>query len=368
MKDLFLFERIYIESAIREHPQTLGILERVGDKPVTIIPSLLDIDLTATTAAYLILAEKNSPFLHKCPGTPHYLCCDYFVLESGYNCPFDCAYCFLKFYLNHRHYIHYINTDSLFQELDEQSRRLTPGRYLRVGTGEFIDSLALDALIRFSGQVVTQISRWPNIIFEFKTKSVEIENLLSVQAPATQNVVVGFSLNPSRVIERYEKDTPSLDERLTAARALQNVGYLIALHFDPIIYYSDWENDYVALVRRIFEFLKPDRIVWISLGILRFHPQLRRYWMDRKMPQSLTAGEYIQGKDGKERLARPLREKIYRRMIRELRAVEPTLFIYLCMESRAVWRRLFVNAPQSMDEITRGFIHRYQTVTQSKSL
>ncbi len=47
-------------------------------------------------------------------------------------------------------------------------------------------------------------------------------------------------------------------------------GYLIGFHFDPMILYPGWEEKYHAVVSTIYGSLKPDRIMWISLGGFRY--------------------------------------------------------------------------------------------------
>ena len=53
-------------------------------------------------------------------------------------------------------------------------------------------------------------------------------------------------------------------------------GYLIGLHFDPMILYEGWEEGYEALARQVFEAVKPERVAWISIGSLRFNPEMKK--------------------------------------------------------------------------------------------
>ncbi len=43
---------------------------------------------------------------------------------------------------------------------------------------------------------------------------------------------------------RDEHGTASLSERLLAARRCQDAGYRLGFHFDPIVEYPNWEDDY----------------------------------------------------------------------------------------------------------------------------
>ncbi|MBP7461532.1 MAG: DNA photolyase, partial [Candidatus Delongbacteria bacterium] len=129
---------VILTERARSYPLTHQILDRLNPDQVKVI-SGLDLKRLPYAPDQIILDVKQTRFFHKCPGTQHYLCCGYFILESSFNCPFHCQYCFLRFYLNNPHTIIYVNTDDLFRELAHIHTRLGPGRMIRVGTGEFTD-------------------------------------------------------------------------------------------------------------------------------------------------------------------------------------------------------------------------------------
>ena len=68
------------------------------------------------------------------------------------------------------------------------------GQVVRLGTGEFTDSLALDPLTGFSTALAETLRAVPNVIVELKTKSRAIANLLRLED--TGQLVVSWSLNP----------------------------------------------------------------------------------------------------------------------------------------------------------------------------
>jgi spore photoproduct lyase len=97
-----------------------------------------------------------------------------------------------------------------------------------------------------------------------------------------------------------------------------------------------------------------ESIAWVSLGSLRFSPDLLKV-VRRRFPESaIFEHEFIRSRDGKLRYPRPLRLKLYKelkKMFSDFRAEEK---LYLCMESTAVWnnfleknkrRRLFSAFP-----------------------
>lgn len=144
----------------------------------------------------------------------------------------------------------------------------SPERFYRIGTGEFADSLAIDDYLDINKDLINFISSKKNAVLELKTKSDKIEKLMS--SDPKDNIIISWSLNTPRVIQTEEKNTPTLEERLTAAKKCFEKGYWIGFHFDPLINYEGWEKEYKDVIGKIFKYVSPERVAWISLGALRF--------------------------------------------------------------------------------------------------
>ena len=297
----------------------------------------------------LLLMRHKGDFLKKCPGSEGQVCCNYFVINFASNCPMECSYCYLQEYLAHNPALKvFSNVDDL---LEEAYRLLSRHRrfFFRIGTGEITDSLALDPYIGFSAEVIPFFAEQPNVLLELKTKSDRVDGLLDLDPKG--RVVVSWSMNPQRIIERDEHLTASFDERLVAARRCQEAGYKLGFHFDPMIEYPGWEEDYQTMVERIFTVVDQRRIAWLSMGVLRNTPALKRTMRKRFPSTRLLSGEQVLCPDGKMRYFQPLRVKMYRKMLRWIRNASPTVFVYLCMESREVWEQVFGFAPSCEKEL-----------------
>ena len=66
-----------------------------------------------------------------------------------------------------------------------------------------------------------------------------------------QKTVVSWSMNTDYIIQTEEHKTASLKQRLNAIQKVVKAGYLIGLHFDPMIYYPDWQADYMDLLQQL---------------------------------------------------------------------------------------------------------------------
>jgi len=283
---------------------------------------------------FVFIVKEKWDFLKPCPCTKQHLGCGYWILNVGFGCPFDCSYCFLQHYTNFPGIILPGNLDDFFDQFDKFSKKLT--QPIRIGTGEFSDSLALDDITEYSKKLIPYFSKKP-VLFELKTKSANIDNLLRLNA--STNIVISWSLNPPNLIASEEISVASLTERFEAAKKLQNLGYGIGFHFDPIIHYSSWENDYQQLIDTLYRKLKPP-FSWISLGTLRCNRQLKAVSELRFPESNIFYGELLIGEDKKLRYPKFLRKEIYQTMAGLIRKYDLKTPVYLCMESKDLWKVL----------------------------
>lgn len=185
-------------------------------------------------------------------------------------------------------------------------------------------------------------------MLELKTKSDRIANLEGLDHRG--HTVISWSVNSKPICRTEELKTATFEERLAAARQVQEWGYKIGFHFDPIIHYEGWEPDYREAVQEVFQAVDCRRIAWVSLGALRFTPHLREIVRQRFPKSKIPYGEFVPGHHGKLRYFRPIREELYSKMRAWIRQAAPEVFVYLCMENRAAWER-------SCGEIPRDTAH-----------
>jgi spore photoproduct lyase len=187
-------------------------------------------------------------------------------------------------------------------------------------------------------------------LFELKTKTVNIEHICS--APASDNIVVAWSLNSEQIARTEEKGAPSVKERLSAAQALSKRGFPVAFHFDPLILYPGWEDGYEAVIDALFTAINARRIAWISLGSLRFPPALKGIIRKRFPDSRIVYEELIRGEDGKLRYFKPLRLQLYRAVVDQIQSrAGDRIPLYFCMESGEIWRKVLKKEAKGKEEI-----------------
>ncbi len=348
---------IYIEKSVQTESVTKNILNSLPDVPKVHVDGLIHADETITRGKRVLqVVRQKGAFLSECPGSPNMICCGYHVLNNAFNCNFDCTYCFLQSYVNNRVMTVYANIDDMFREIDsylKEHKEFTEQNPLRLGTGEFSDSLALDHLTGLSEKLIEYFSKKPNVIFELKSKSNEIAGAL--KAGSTKNIVMSWSLNTPKMIEQNELKTATLEERLAAATKCAEAGYKIGFHFDPLINYKNWVEDYGQVVEALYKAVPAEQVIWISLGTFRFNAPLKPIIRKRFPDNPIVAGEFITGPDGKMRYFKEIRVEMYKQMLQFIRSHAPNQFVYLCMEAPYVWEKVFGNKLGSTQELVMIF-------------
>jgi spore photoproduct lyase len=350
----FDLESVFIEDEFRDAPIARRVLEGLGpqmavqyvaDGREAARPDHTQADPFAAGKRRLILMRRRTPFLMACPaGSAEFACCGYLVLTLASNCPMDCSYCFLQEYVaDNPGFQLYANYAEAFDEIDALVRK-APGRHFRVGTGELADSLAFDRLTGLSLDLVDYFSRQRNAVLEFKTKTDEIDNLLTVD-PKGQ-VLVSWTLSPPAVFAGSEHRSAPPAARIEAARRVAEAGYGVAFHLDPAIAYPEAERDYLELLDRLFATVDPPMVKFVSIGGLRMTPGLRKAARRRFPADPMLTGEEVLSPDGRYRTFTPLRARLFGTLSERIKKQAPGVAVYLCMETSAMSERIFgVRAP-----------------------
>jgi spore photoproduct lyase len=223
---------------------------------------------------------------------------------------------------------------------------------VRIGTGELGDSLALDHLTGRSIELISYFAQHPNALFELKTKTVNIQNVLMQKPPG--NTVISWSLNSEKMAADEEFGAPSVHDRIQAARLVSQAGYRVGFHFDPIIHYEGWADGYHEIVDNLMAQIDIKKIAWISLGCLRFPPSLKPVIQKRFPETKIIYDEFVIGKDGKLRYPKALRLRLFQKIVDDLnKAGGGEIPVYFCMESRDIWTWVQKKAPRSKKEVEK---------------
>ncbi|MBU2479572.1 MAG: DNA photolyase, partial [Proteobacteria bacterium] len=294
----------------------------------------------------LYITTHRGAVIKECPGTSEYTCCDYTILHTGTFCTMDCSYCILQAYFHPPVLQYFAGFDRLETALNDTFKQ---DKIFRIGTGEFTDSLIWEKISLLPEFLINIFAKQDNCILELKTKTVNIDSLLDLDH--NNKTILSWSLNTPHVIHTEERGTTSLNARLQAAQKAQGKGYPLAFHFDPLVIYPGCENEYEQVIKLIFDHVDPQNIVWISIGSFRFMPALKPIIEKRFSDSVICYGEFICGLDNKMRYFKPVRIRLYQKIISCIQQYAPKVLVYFCMEDEQVWNECMGFFPAKEGEL-----------------
>lgn len=268
-----MFEFIYIEEDVLNHPQTQLICQRFSHLTPVVCQRYGEIFnrhaqnfRLQKQRPSLILARKFDHFVLPTPagygigGTRN------FYFSHMMNCIYDCRYCFLQGMYNSAHYVIFVNFEDFEQTIASKIEE-SPDEESYFFSGYDCDSLALESFTHFVENILPLFKRFPRAFLELRTKSVNTSFLL--KQPPQPNCITAFSLTPRAISAALEHRTPSIDRRLKALKELQQQNWPIGLRFDPLIYCDDYQEHYRQFFDQVFQVLDPLNLHSVSLGPFR---------------------------------------------------------------------------------------------------
>ena len=335
--------QVFMDADLDMTEEIQYLISKIGQAPEIVPDSRPVYDVINAAQDPISLAKKilyitrnRGAVIRECPGTSHYTCCDYTILHSGTFCTMDCSYCILQAYFHPPVLQYFAGINTLGSALNQA---FSQNRIMRIGTGEYTDSLIWEPVSRIPAYLVEKFAKQNKTVLELKTKTVNIDSLLDLDHNG--KTILAWSLNTPDVIRTEERGTAALTARLEAAKKAAAKGYKLAFHFDPIILYEGCESEYEKVVKSIFSYVDQTDIVWISIGTFRFMPQLKPVIETRFPSSTIPYGEFILGLDNKMRYFKPLRIAMYKRIVDLFRQIAPEVRVYYCMEDEEVWEKTF---------------------------
>jgi len=333
-------EIIYVEESVSNHPFTKKILSKIS------APSLLYIEdykkigekKPFTKRAdedknSLALASKKGELVKSIGRMDH----GQFYLFHEIDCKYDCEYCYLQYYFQTKVPVIFVNRDEVLEKVEEILMSFD-NPYFHVG--EVCDALAFDDLTEFSLDVAELFSRYQNGTIEFRTKSTNVENLISLKNPP-RNIIPSWTFSPQKIVETIEHKTPSFNERLFAAKRCQEAGYTVGVRLDPIIRVPGWEELYREMLQELLTTLDTRQTDHVSLGTPK-HNKVLFEAIKKRFPDSPTIlGEIFPSNDGKYKYLKFQRVEIYKTMISWIRELAQDIRVELSIESDEVKELVF---------------------------
>lgn len=155
--------------------------------------------------------QKNRSFFYE--GAP--VCQDFgntnfYYCSTMMNCIYDCSYCYLKGMYPSGHMVLFVNIEDYLEELDHILK--TQNMYVCISYDA--DLLAMEAVTGYVRLWSAYAAKHENLKLEIRTKCA---SHAMWDLPCLSNVIYAFTLSPQRMIDAFEKETPSAFARIVCA-------------------------------------------------------------------------------------------------------------------------------------------------------
>jgi spore photoproduct lyase len=231
-------------------------------------------------APALILAKKYGKFVLPAPAGYGFEAGESLYFSHMLNCVYDCRYCFLQGMYRSANYVLFTNYEdfaaAIASTVQQVSSTHSTGSKVFY-SGYDCDSLALEPVSNFCRFFVPEFSRQPQATLEIRTKSTQIRHLLEMQPIA--NCVIAMSFTARAAAEEWEHRVPAIAKRIEALRKLQQLGWKVAIRFEPIIFNAvaadadvttaETVEAYRQLFIEVFAKIDPVTVHSVSTGLFR---------------------------------------------------------------------------------------------------
>lgn len=252
----FIPTRVFYEPDALDYPLGKTLVERFKTMGISVSPTTSHNRITGipgnTAAAQyreakrtLVIGVRRSQTFQSCKPSAHY------QLPLVTSCPGMCEYCYLATTLGKKPYVRiYVN----LEEILGIASKLIQERLPEVTQFEGAATSDPVPVERYTGalkQAIEFFGREPYGRFRFVTKYTDVDSLL--EAKHEGHTRFRFSLNCSKVVEKYEHNTPSPEERIIAAGKVLKAEYPLGFIIAPIFRFEGWQTEYRQLMERTAE-------------------------------------------------------------------------------------------------------------------
>ena len=270
------FSRIYVETAARNHPRAVAILERFPRSEVVEIEDYKNVFGRARqdfwkqkSSVNLILAMKKDNFLY--PGNDLLqgnMLPNFFYNALVLNCPYDCHYCYLQGMYPGANIVAFVNLEDYFSAADDACRqRPCQDKPMHLAISYDTDLLGLEGKLGYVREWIEWSRDREEILMEVRTKSAHVRTFRETRA--SRAVRIAWTLSPDPVCRKYETGAPALMRRIDALNAVASAGWRIAICIDPVLKIPDASNVYAEFAEQLGKNLPWKSIERIEIGVFR---------------------------------------------------------------------------------------------------
>lgn len=247
---------LYIEKQAKNYQQTQKIIDRFPKAQIIEIDHYKNI-FDKNTAwlqenKSIIIAKLTSPAITPAPDWYGHTKQAYFF-KTSLGCIYDCSYCFLKGAFKTEHMVFFVNYDDIKEQISDKIWELkTSGITEEIWfySSDYSDIQGMDMISWFNMEFIDFFEQFENVKMEIRTKSGNMKSLLELWY-TPKNTEIALSLNPQKLIERYETGTSSLSMRVKAINTLIEKDWKVGIRLLPLLPVRDYKTIYQDFFREL---------------------------------------------------------------------------------------------------------------------
>ncbi|MCX7923640.1 MAG: spore photoproduct lyase [Clostridia bacterium] len=284
---LFMPERVFFEPSSLKYPLGEELYKYFENKGIEIIktpiqnvsrsiPGKTEKHKYARSKKTLVIATKKSLNLDVCKPSAD------FEFSLVTNCPGNCEYCYLQTTQGFKPYLRtYVNLEDIFSTIKRHIAK-NNGDVTTFEVASAGDPLALEHITGSLGKTIEFFGSLDNGRLRVVTKFSNVDSLLNLKHNGHTRFRV--SINSRHVIQSFEHNTASFEERIEAAAKLAHAGYPIGFIVAPIMVYEHWKEEYLELFDKLRAQIQIDRLstpATFELIQHRFTPIAKQFILQR---------------------------------------------------------------------------------------
>ncbi len=293
------FSHIYVEENVLENQTAKSILSHFKNSHIIKINHYKDVFnrknqsfAMQKAVPALIVAEKTNELVYKgAPFCQSFGNPDFYYTSFVLNCLYDCEYCYLRGMYPGGNIVVFVNCEDFFDEVSKISKDKEIFLCISYDT----DLLALEPVLGFCKKWHTFAQSHPNVNIELRTKCSNMSFIKSLMP--LPNFIIALTLTPQKVVSLYEHKTPSLNQRLAAAKEILSKGFPLRISLDPVLYVTDFEKTYIDFIQAIQANINLSKLQDAAFGSFRISPAYLKA-MRKNYPNSLISAYPFQTQNG----------------------------------------------------------------------
>ena len=212
----------------------------------------------------------------------------------------------------------FVNLREIMEEVERHIRRAE--QPIEFCMGELQDGLSLDPLTAYSSVVMPYFAKQRNACLEIRTKSTEVEQLLSLNHG--RRTLLSWTLNPPEVARVFEMGPPPVEERIVAMRQCAEAGYPLRACIMPVVPLGDWKRCYLDFVARVLEQVQLERLTLGGITMDRHTRLLMESWLGTR---NVISNRLEERGDGKWYYPKALCRDLFQQIKRLSKRIQPDI-------------------------------------------